>query len=146
MLRCLVALWTLVRFLFLSWCCNWYFFFSFSFFKICFGSQLRICVKVGGGRPGLPVPNSLYALCGRKATLNLSLSMKSTTVEHSYQLPPHPNEPLTAQLWISDVKTTVGSTSKRSSTGRQANEQRKKHTRAKQLYRLTETLSRPWWV
>ena len=51
-----------------------------------------------GGRPGLPVPNSFYALCGRKATLNLSLSMKSTTVEHSYQLPPHPNEPLTAQL------------------------------------------------
>ena len=23
-----------------------------------------------GGRPGLPVPNSFYALCGRKATLN----------------------------------------------------------------------------
>ena len=23
-----------------------------------------------GGRPGLPVPNSLYGLCGRKATLN----------------------------------------------------------------------------
>ena len=22
-----------------------------------------------GGRPGLPVPNSLYGLCGRKATL-----------------------------------------------------------------------------
>ena len=22
-----------------------------------------------GGRPGLPVPNSLYSLCGRKATL-----------------------------------------------------------------------------
>ena len=27
----------------------------------------------GGGRPGLPVPNSPYGLCGRKATLNLSL-------------------------------------------------------------------------
>ena len=26
-----------------------------------------------GGRPGLPVPNSPYALCGRKATLNLNL-------------------------------------------------------------------------
>ena len=24
-----------------------------------------------GGRPGLPVPNSPYGLCGRKATLNL---------------------------------------------------------------------------
>ena len=23
-----------------------------------------------GGRPGFPVPNSLYGLCGRKATLN----------------------------------------------------------------------------
>ena len=25
----------------------------------------------GGGRPGLPVTNSPYGLCGRKATLNL---------------------------------------------------------------------------
>ena len=25
-----------------------------------------------GGRPGLPVPNSPYGLCGRKATLNVS--------------------------------------------------------------------------
>ena len=25
-----------------------------------------------GGRPGLPVPNSPYGLCGRKATVNLS--------------------------------------------------------------------------
>ena len=24
------------------------------------------------GRPGLPIPNSLYGLCGRKATLNLT--------------------------------------------------------------------------
>ena len=24
----------------------------------------------GGGRPGLPVPNSPYGLCGRRATLN----------------------------------------------------------------------------
>ena len=30
--------------------------------------------KILGGRPGLPVPNSLYGLCGRKATLNSSLS------------------------------------------------------------------------
>ena len=27
----------------------------------------------GGGRPGLPVPNSPYGLCGCKATLNLFL-------------------------------------------------------------------------
>ena len=26
-----------------------------------------------GGRPGLPVPNSPYGLCGRKATLNSKL-------------------------------------------------------------------------
>ena len=26
--------------------------------------------KSGGGRPGLPVPNSPYGLCGRRATLN----------------------------------------------------------------------------
>ena len=26
----------------------------------------------GGGRAGLPVPNSPYGLCGRKATLNLN--------------------------------------------------------------------------
>ena len=26
-----------------------------------------------GGRPGLPVPDSPYGLCGRKATLNLDL-------------------------------------------------------------------------
>ena len=25
-----------------------------------------------GGRPGLPVPNGPYGLCGRKATLNLN--------------------------------------------------------------------------
>ena len=31
-------------------------------------------MKVGGGRPGLPVPNSPYGLCGRKATLNCSIS------------------------------------------------------------------------
>ena len=29
---------------------------------------------MGGGRPGLPVPNSPYGLCGRKATLNCSIS------------------------------------------------------------------------
>ena len=26
-----------------------------------------------GGRPGLPVPNSPYGLCGRKATINVNL-------------------------------------------------------------------------
>ena len=28
-----------------------------------------------GGRPGLPVPDSPYGLCGRKATLNLNCSI-----------------------------------------------------------------------
>ena len=27
-----------------------------------------------GGRPGLPVPNGSYGLCGRKATLNCSIT------------------------------------------------------------------------
>ena len=30
----------------------------------------ELCEKQGG-RPGLPVPNSPYGLCGRNATLNL---------------------------------------------------------------------------
>ena len=30
---------------------------------------LRSCENIWGGRPGLPVPNSPYGLCGRKATL-----------------------------------------------------------------------------
>ena len=34
--------------------------------------ELRSCVKSRGGRPGLPVPNSPYGLCGREATLNKS--------------------------------------------------------------------------
>ena len=29
-------------------------------------SELRSCVEVGDGRPGLPVPNSPYGLCGHK--------------------------------------------------------------------------------
>ena len=34
-------------------------------------------MKSGGGRPGLPVPNSPYGLCGRKATLKLQNSILS---------------------------------------------------------------------
>ena len=30
----------------------------------------------GGGRPGLPVPNSPYGFCERKATLNLNSILK----------------------------------------------------------------------
>ena len=33
--------------------------------------QIELC-ESRDGRPGLPVPNSPYGLCGRKATLNLS--------------------------------------------------------------------------
>ena len=29
-----------------------------------------------GGRPGLPVPDSPYGLCGRKATLNLNAALQ----------------------------------------------------------------------
>ena len=35
-----------------------------------------------GGRPGLPVPNSPYGLCGRKATVNL----REVTRRHGYSL------------------------------------------------------------
>ena len=31
-------------------------------------------MKVGGGRPGSPVPNKPYGLCGFKAPLNLTLN------------------------------------------------------------------------
>ena len=34
---------------------------------------LELC-ESRGGRPGIPVPNSPYGLCGRKATLNLNLT------------------------------------------------------------------------
>ena len=42
-----------------------------------------------GGRPGLPVPNSPYGLCGRKATLNertseLNISVKKIEVAVLY--------------------------------------------------------------
>ena len=34
----------------------------------------ELCESRGGGRPGLPVPNSPYGLCGRK-TLNIELEL-----------------------------------------------------------------------
>ena len=41
--------------------------------------ELRNCVESRGGRPGLPVLDSPYGLCGRKAaTLNLNLSVRSS--------------------------------------------------------------------
>ena len=33
-------------------------------------SRAKELCESRGGRPGLPVPNSPYGLCGRKATLN----------------------------------------------------------------------------
>ena len=43
------------------------------------------------GRPGLPVPNSSYGLCGRKATLNSNSDGGHTTPSRCsfYQLSPH---------------------------------------------------------
>ena len=32
-------------------------------------SELRSCVKSGGGRPGLLVPYKPYGFCGRKSTM-----------------------------------------------------------------------------
>ena len=39
---------------------------------------LELC-ESRGGRPGLPVPNNPYGLCGRKATLNLNVEIATVT-------------------------------------------------------------------
>ena len=41
-----------------------------TFKKEATASELRSCVKVDCGRPGLPVPDKPDGFCGRKATLN----------------------------------------------------------------------------
>ena len=47
-----------------------------------------------GGRPGLPVPNSPYGLCGRKATLKLSLRAQELCESRGGRpWPPVPNSP-----------------------------------------------------
>ena len=41
-------------------------------------SELRIGLREGrGGRPGLPVPNNPYGLCGRKVTRNSTSELRS---------------------------------------------------------------------
>ena len=37
-----------------------------------FNSRAQESCEGRGGRPGLPVPNNAFGLCGRKATLNLN--------------------------------------------------------------------------
>ena len=52
--------------------------------------------KVRGGRPGLPVPNSLYGLRGRKATLDSNGSNRArmcAKVEVAVLGSPVPNNP-----------------------------------------------------
>ena len=44
----------------------------------------------GGGRPRLPVPNSPYGLCGRKAALKLSLSELRSCVKVEVAVPCSP--------------------------------------------------------
>ena len=46
-----------------SWVVNW------TIKSDCFVNGSKLC-KSRGGRPGLPVSNSPYGLCGRNATLN----------------------------------------------------------------------------
>ena len=49
-----------------------------------------------GGRPGLPVPNSPYGLCGRKATVNTQFGQSSGAVRKSRWpswSPPVPSSP-----------------------------------------------------
>ena len=48
-------------------------------------SELRSCVKAGSVRPGLPVPNSPYGLCGREATLNSHIYLRARVTRLSYQ-------------------------------------------------------------
>ena len=43
------------------------------------GDRAQELCESGGGRPGLPLPNSPYGLCGRKATLNLIPSNELST-------------------------------------------------------------------
>ena len=40
-------------------------------------SRVQELCESRGGRPGLPVPNSPYGLCGRKATLDLNSEFRS---------------------------------------------------------------------
>ena len=46
------------------------------------------CRTAGGGRPGLPVANSPYGLCGRKATLNLNKRNRRTRGRRGGDWPP----------------------------------------------------------
>ena len=41
----------------------------------CLVTAHELC-EIRGGRPGLPVPNSLYGLCGRKATMNVNFCLE----------------------------------------------------------------------
>ena len=54
-----------------------------------------------GGHPGLPVPNSPYSFCGRKATLNLNLSRP--TVERR-ALANQPRAPISCRFWHGVVR------------------------------------------
>ena len=44
---------------------------SLTVFMVDCSSRLQLCGS-RGGRPGFPVPNGFYGLCGRKATSNLN--------------------------------------------------------------------------
>ena len=53
-----------------------------------------------GGRPGLPVPNSPYGLCGRKATLNLTERVQSSeTVKEEVDVQGSPSLIVRTALW-----------------------------------------------
>ena len=45
-----------------------------SMHSVCGGYRALELCESRGGRPGLPVPNKPYGLCGRKATLNYRIS------------------------------------------------------------------------
>ena len=55
-----------------------------------------------GGRPGLPVSNSPYGLCGRKATLNLKTKVRAEELSSESRCGPGfpvPNSPFGLCTW-----------------------------------------------
>ena len=63
------------------------------------GRAQELCEGLGG-RPGLPVPNSPYGLCGRKATLNSNVTISLRAQELCESLGGRPGLPVPNKLWI----------------------------------------------
>ena len=64
--------------------------------------RVRQPCECRGGRPGLPVPNSPYGLCGHKATLNLNSETQTSGAMWKWRWPSWPS--LTVLMASVDVK------------------------------------------